>query len=103
MANILLDKENPAESAVVIEPMPSGLQNKVVIICDDVLYTGRTFAYAAVPFLKAAVKKLECLVLISRNHLSFPIYPAYIGMSLATTLKEHVRVSLQNDLKVILE
>jgi pyrimidine operon attenuation protein / uracil phosphoribosyltransferase len=88
---VVLDKEKPDSSAVSLEP-DDKVKGKSVILCDDVLYTGRTLAYAALPFLKGNVKKLQCLVLIHRNHLTFPVQPTYIGMSLATTLQEHVNV-----------
>jgi pyrimidine operon attenuation protein/uracil phosphoribosyltransferase len=88
---VILDKENLTAGAVSIEP-ETKLKSKSVILCDDVLYTGRTLAYAALPFLNGNVKKLQCLVLIHRNHLTFPVQPTYIGMSLATTLQEHVNV-----------
>jgi pyrimidine operon attenuation protein/uracil phosphoribosyltransferase len=98
-----MNKENPADGAVLLEPKVSDLHKKTVIICDDVLYSGRTIAYASIPFLEASVKKLECLVLISRNHLKYPVHPAYVGLSLATTLQEHVRVHLEASSKVVLE
>lgn len=88
---VILDKDNLTGSPVTIEPEVK-LKGKSVILCDDVLYTGRTLAYAAMPFLEGNVKKLQCLVLIHRNHLTFPVQPTYIGMSLATTLQEHVNV-----------
>jgi pyrimidine operon attenuation protein / uracil phosphoribosyltransferase len=88
---VVVDKENPTSGSVSIQP-EAKLKGKSVILCDDVLYTGRTLAYAALPFLNGNVKKLQCLVLIHRNHLTFPVQPTYIGMSLATTLQEHVNV-----------
>jgi pyrimidine operon attenuation protein/uracil phosphoribosyltransferase len=102
LVNILLEKHNLPESPIRLEPVIEKPEEKTVIICDDVLYTGRTLAYASIPFLNAGVKKLECLVLISRNHLKFPVYPAYIGMSLATTLQEHVRVQLQDTPQMVI-
>lgn len=88
---VVLDKENLNGGENYLSP-DAKVKGKSVILCDDVLYTGRTLAYAAVPFLKGNVGKLQCLVLIHRNHLTFPVQPTYIGMSLATTLQEHVNV-----------
>lgn len=93
LSKVLVDKENLSADAVSLSPQINALENKAVILCDDVLYTGKTLAYAAIPFLTANAKKLQCLVLIHRNHLHFPIQPTYIGMELATTLQEHVSVN----------
>ncbi len=97
-----IDKKNPGISDIKIEPAISNLKEKSVILCDDVLYTGKTLAYAAMPFLENGAKKLQCLVLIQRHHLNFPVQPTYIGMSLATTIQEHVTVNLNGEDQVIL-
>jgi pyrimidine operon attenuation protein/uracil phosphoribosyltransferase len=102
LSKVVLDKDNLHADAISLEPSIQNLENKAVILCDDVLYTGKTLAYAAVPFLTANAKKLQCLVLIHRNHLHFPIQPTYIGMELATTLQEHVSVSLTGEEHVFL-
>src|SRR5688500_859643 len=92
LAKVVLDKNNLSPENIKLDPAIQNIKNKAVILCDDVLYTGKTMAYAALPFLQAEVKKLQCLVLINRNHLHFPVQPTYIGMELATTLQEHVNV-----------
>lgn len=95
LAAIEMDKQNPGRQNIKLQPEISDLQNKAVILCDDVLYTGRTLAYATLPFLEAGAKKLQCLVLIDRNHLNFPIHPTFTGLTLATTLQEHVNVNFE--------
>ncbi len=68
--------------------------NKVVILVDDVLNSGRTLAYGLGVFLDIPLKKLRTLVLIDRSHRIFPVSPDYTGLELATILKEHVDVML---------
>lgn len=68
--------------------------NKVVILVDDVLNSGRTLAYGLGVFLDIPLKKLRTLVLIDRSHRIFPVSPDYTGLELATILKEHVEVVL---------
>jgi pyrimidine operon attenuation protein / uracil phosphoribosyltransferase len=94
LCSLNFDKHNLLASNIKIEPNPQNLEDKSVILCDDVLYTGKTLAYATMPFLEAGVKKLQCLVLIQRSYQNFPVHPTYIGMNLATTLQEHVNVGL---------
>ena len=68
--------------------------NKVVILVDDVLNSGRTLAYGLGVFLDIPLKKLRTLVLIDRSHRNFPVSPDFTGLELATVLKEHVDVIL---------
>ncbi|NIJ51631.1 phosphoribosyltransferase family protein [Dyadobacter arcticus] len=72
------------------------VENKVVIVADDVLNTGRTLAFALEPFLKVTMKKVQVAVVVDRGHHLFPIHADYVGYSLSTTLTEHVEVILSN-------
>lgn len=70
------------------------VSNKVVILVDDVLNSGRALAYGLGVFLDIPLKKLRTLVLIDRSHRNFPVSPDFTGLELATILKEHVDVVL---------
>ena len=94
LVKIELDKLAPAQSEVTLDCDIKTLKKKCIILVDDVLNTGRTFAYGMKPFLNTEVKKIETAVLVNRSHTLFPIYPQYTGYELATTLKEHVEVRL---------
>jgi len=76
------------------DPDINQVSNKVVILVDDVLNSGRALAYGLGVFLDIPLKKLRTLVLIDRSHRSFPVSPDYTGLELATVLKEHVDVVL---------
>jgi pyrimidine operon attenuation protein/uracil phosphoribosyltransferase len=71
--------------------------NKVVILVDDVLNSGKTLAYGFGVFLDVPLKKLRTVVLVDRNHKSFPITTDYAGIALSTVLKEHVEVVLNEE------
>ncbi|HEX3386760.1 MAG TPA: phosphoribosyltransferase family protein [Mucilaginibacter sp.] len=71
--------------------------NKAVIIVDDVLNSGKTLAYGFGVFLDVPLKKLRTVVLVDRNHKSFPVTTDYAGIALSTLLKEHVEVTLSKD------
>jgi pyrimidine operon attenuation protein/uracil phosphoribosyltransferase len=68
------------------------IKDKVVIVVDDVLNSGKTLIYGVNRFLHAPVKKIATLVLVDRNHKSFPVNADYVGLSLATTFKQHIKV-----------
>jgi pyrimidine operon attenuation protein/uracil phosphoribosyltransferase len=69
-------------------------KNKVIILVDDVLNSGKTLAYGLGVFLNTPHKKIRTVVLIDRSHKIFPIATDFVGLQLATVLKEHVDVVL---------
>jgi pyrimidine operon attenuation protein/uracil phosphoribosyltransferase len=73
------------------------LNDKCIIIVDDVLNTGKTLVYALKPFLDIPIKKMEVAVLVNRSHKLFPVNPDYTGLELATTLNEHITVNLSSE------
>lgn len=97
LAGISLHKQHPLDHPIVVEPAGLDLADRVVILVDDVLNTGKTLAYALESFLRAEVKKVETATLINRHHTRFPINATYTGMSLSTTLQEHIRVVLTDN------
>ena len=90
---ISLDKKNPVE---VTLNKKTDLENKVVIIVDDVANTGRTLLFSLKPFLSNRIKKIQTLVLVERSHKLFPIQTDYNGLSISTTLQEHIMVEEKN-------
>jgi len=94
LASITLDKIHPLDHPILVEPADLNLQDKVIVLVDDVLNSGKTLAYAMQSFLKTEVKKIETATLINRHHTLYPINATYTGLSLSTTLQEHIRVVL---------
>jgi pyrimidine operon attenuation protein/uracil phosphoribosyltransferase len=97
LVKITLDKFAPLQSEISLDCTSEFLENKTIILVDDVLNTGRTFAYSLKPFLNIEVKKIQTAVIVDRHHTVFPLSANYTGYSLATTLKEHINVILDND------
>ena len=91
---IRLNKKDPFD--VSFDPSVD-LDNKVIIIVDDVANTGRTMLYALKPFLNAHPKKIQTLVLVERSHKLFPVQTDYSGLSIATTLQEHIAVEVEGE------
>ena len=102
--NILLNPADPLSEEIRIDGDAESLEGKTLILVDDVANTGRTLYYALHPLMKILPKKIEVAVLVNREHKSFPIMVDYVGLSLATTLKEHIQVDLAEteDLKAFL-
>lgn len=68
--------------------------DKVVILVDDVLNSGKALAYGFGVFLDVPLKKLRTVVLVDRNHKNFPVTTDYAGIALSTIIKQHVSVVL---------
>ena len=102
LVKVTLDKLAPQQSDVTLDCDLKEVKKKCIILVDDVLNTGRTFAYGLKPFLNIEVKKIETAVLVNRRHTLFPIYPQYTGYELATTIKDHVEVNLGKETAVYL-
>ena len=71
--------------------------NKVVILVDDVLNTGKTLAYGFGVFIDVKLKKLRTAVLVDRNHKNFPVTTDFAGVALSTVIKERVDVALSEN------
>jgi pyrimidine operon attenuation protein/uracil phosphoribosyltransferase len=89
-----VDRDKPFNK-VSTELTENDYKNKVIILIDDVLHSGKTLTYAFKTFLDTSVKKMAVLVLIDRNHNTFPVKANYVGLSLSTTLKEYIEVVLK--------
>lgn len=75
--------------------MPYSVTEKHVVLCDDVLFTGRTVRSA----LDAVTdfgrpKSIQLAVVVDRGHRELPIRPDYVGKNIPTSRHESVRVSL---------
>ena len=95
LAHLDLDKENPYNKEVTLDLEVKEYANKVVVLVDDVLNSGKTLMYAAKHFLTTPLKRLAIMVLVDRNHNRYPIKADYVGLSLATTLQEYINVELK--------
>jgi pyrimidine operon attenuation protein/uracil phosphoribosyltransferase len=97
ITRIKLNPANPLASEIVFEMPLENINGKAIILVDDVANSGRTLFYAVKPLLTILPKKIETAVLVDRKHKSFPIEVNYYGISLATTLQENIKVSLQDE------
>jgi len=92
--SVSLNKRHPKE---VTLSQQMDFNDKVVIIVDDVVSSGKTLLYAIKPFLEFHPKKIQTLVLVERSYKNFPVTPDYVGVSIATTLQEHIFVEVKDD------
>ncbi len=97
-AQLKINPSNPTKD-IALDVDIASLEGKVVIIIDDVANTGRSLFYACKPLMSIVPKKIEFAVLVDRKHKLFPVKVDYVGLSLATTLKENILVKLSENKK----
>lgn len=90
---IKLNKKNPLSESIELK-IDSEINNKTIIIVDDVANSGLTLFYAMQPLMKKNIKKLQVAVLVDRQHKSFPITPDFVGLSISTTLQNMIHVEM---------
>jgi len=85
----------PARALEHTEIPPGGLDGKLVVLVDDVLFSGRTVR-AALDALGdlGRPRAVQLAVLVDRGHRELPIRADYVGKNLPTSLREAVKVKL---------
>jgi pyrimidine operon attenuation protein/uracil phosphoribosyltransferase len=91
LIEISLDKKAPGE---IVLSKKMDFTNKVIVVVDDVANSGKTMLYAIKPFLAFLPKKIQTLALVDRTHKTYPVSTDYVGLSVATTLQEHIFVEV---------
>lgn len=99
-ANVLLckvsmDKKDPLTSGVKTSIPEKDYSDKSIVLVDDVLNSGTTLIYGVHHFLKTPLKQLKTAVLVNRNHKKYPVKADYKGISLSTSLQEHIEVEFK--------
>ncbi|MBO9595189.1 MAG: phosphoribosyltransferase [Niabella sp.] len=94
LLTLKLNKKKPGAVTLSREMDFTG---KIIVLIDDVTNSGKTLLYALKPFLNAHPARIQTLVLVERTHTLFPITPDYKGISLATTLQDHIYVEVEGD------
>jgi pyrimidine operon attenuation protein / uracil phosphoribosyltransferase len=85
----------PARTLGRTQVPPDGIDGKIVVLVDDVLYSGRTVR-SALDALNdlGRPRAVQLAVLVDRGHRELPIRPDYVGKNLPTSQQELVRVLL---------
>jgi pyrimidine operon attenuation protein/uracil phosphoribosyltransferase len=91
---LTIDKKHPEKVSLNSDMDFNG---KAVILMDDVANSGRVMLYALKPLLEFFPKKIQTLALVERTHKNFPVDMDYVGLSVSTTLDEHIYVEVENN------
>jgi pyrimidine operon attenuation protein/uracil phosphoribosyltransferase len=91
LCEVYINKQN-ANAPITTSLSVDQYENKGLVLVDDVLNSGTTLIYGVKHFLEVPLKKLKTAVLIDRNHKKYPVKADFKGISLSTSLLEHVQV-----------
>jgi len=76
--------------------IPFSIDNRRILLVDDVLYTGRTIRAALDALIDfGRPRGIQLIVLVDRGHRELPIKADYVGKNLPTSLQESVQVRLE--------
>lgn len=92
-----INKKNPLSKDVNLSVSGATLTNQNVVLVDDVLKSGNVLIYGVRHLLEQPLKKLTTAVLVDRSHKRFPVTADVKGLSLSTSLQEHVEVVILAD------
>jgi pyrimidine operon attenuation protein/uracil phosphoribosyltransferase len=101
LCTVKMDKSNPLKSGVQTTLQADQYANQSVVLIDDVLSSGSTLIYGVHHFIKTPLKQLKTAVLIDRNFKRYPVKADFKGLSLSTSMQEHVRVDLNSESNVV--
>ncbi len=87
--SVKLNKQHP-DKVELSEMLP--LNGVNIILIDDVTNSGKTLLYALKPLLDWHPRTIQTLVLVERMHKMYPVKPDFVGLSISTTLEEHIQV-----------
>ena len=96
LISIKINKENPLDK-IDLDYKKEYLKNKSIVLIDDVLHTGRTLIYCVKHLLDMSPGNFNTVVLVDRNHKKFPIKVDFKGISLSTSMSEHVDVVFEKN------
>lgn len=96
LCKVVIDKKNPLNK-ITTSLTPSQYKNKPLVLVDDVLNSGTTLIYGIKHFLNVPLKRFKTAVLVNRNHKKYPVKADFKGISLSTSIKEHVVVEFNEN------
>ena len=96
LCSLKIDKKNPLNN-ISTSLNSYEYKDKSIVVVDDVLNSGSTLMYAVKHFLDTELRQLKTTVLVDRNHKKFPIKADFKGVSLSTSVQNHVKVQFDKN------
>jgi len=91
LCSVKINKKNPKEK-IITSLSTEEYSNTSLVLVDDVLHSGTTLIYGVKHFLGTSLTQFKTAVLVNRNHKKYPVKADFKGISLSTSLNEHIDV-----------
>jgi len=98
-----VNKDKPLEEAINLSIDDTNLTDATVILVDDVINSGRTMIHAVRRLLQNHLKVLKVATMVNRTHRRYPVHADFVGLNIATTLKDNITVEFGEDEKAYLD
>ncbi len=96
LCEVFIDKRNPLKE-ITTSISNTEYKNKSLVLVDDVLNSGSTLIYGVKHFLEVPLKQFKTAVLLKRNHKKYPVKADFKGLSLSTSIQEHISVEFDKN------
>ncbi|MDI1256830.1 MAG: phosphoribosyltransferase family protein [Flavobacterium sp.] len=96
LCEVTINKQQP-QLPILTSMQPKEYKDKGLVLVDDVLNSGTTLVYGVRHFLDVPLSKFKTAVLVDRNHKKYPVKADFKGISLSTSLLEHVQVDFSGE------
>ena len=96
IGTLRMHKDLPLDHDIECDVAKNDLNDRIVLLVDDVLNSGRTLIHGVQFLLQGRPREVHTAVLVDRKHRSFPIRADYCGLTLSTHLNEHIAVDLSD-------
>ncbi|MCF6350998.1 MAG: phosphoribosyltransferase [Flavobacteriaceae bacterium] len=92
LCQVTVNKKQPIKNNIKTSLKPEQYTDLSLVLVDDVLNSGATLIYAVKHFLDTPLKQFKTAVLVNRDHKKYPIKADFKGISLSTSIQEHITV-----------
>jgi pyrimidine operon attenuation protein / uracil phosphoribosyltransferase len=100
---ITVNKDQPLSTGIKLSIDDSRLIGATVILADDVINSGRTMIHAVRRLLENELAVLKVATLVNRTHRRYPVHADFVGLNIATTLKDNILVQFGENERAYLD
>ncbi|WP_103864314.1 phosphoribosyltransferase family protein [Aquimarina sp. I32.4] len=101
LCKVTMNKKSP-HNTIQTSITPEQYKNKSLVLADDVLNSGTALVYGVKHFLDVPLTRFKTAVLVNRNHKKYPVKADFKGISLSTSLHEHIVVQFgEEDIAIL--
>ena len=92
--SVQIQKDNPLDKRISLSIDDNALTDRMVVVIDDVINSGRTMIHAVRRLLENKINVLKVATLVNRTHRRYPVQADFVGLNISTTLKDNIIVEL---------